>query len=354
MMKKLWLGILIGLGVLIAACVQQATEEQPTTTQSAEVIELHLAFAIPIDSNQGIFAQKFAELVEQKSNGRVRVILHPAGELGGSETAYIEAMQAGTLDMAAMAAAPVSQFSNALIPFDVPFLFAKQEDVLAYRDSDLAQQRFKELEGVGLKLLALHTFAPRGLFTRVPVDEPEDIAGLKLRTMKNKLHVDGFEALGVTVVTMPFGEVYTALQTGTIDGNNDDAVNYIKAKFYEVAPYWYDINFVYNTLVLLMSKSKFDSLPPDVQNILIEAAKEAADWEIEYYNSLIEKTIQEEFSELGIKYTPCPEDQWRELQKKTLIKILPKYKDVIGLDTLEWVAKRDPQVKEILEELGYT
>jgi|Deesub1362B_J571_1020462.scaffolds.fasta_scaffold00333_19 tripartite ATP-independent transporter DctP family solute receptor len=357
--------VFVAISALVMGCTQQETKPTPTQTPTSTPIStpttgkiekeytFHLAFVIPNSSNQGIYAAKFAELVKKKSGGKIHIVVHPAGELGGSETAYIEAMQAGTLDMATIATAPVSQFSDALVVFDIPFLFAKQEDVIAYRDSNLAKQKFKELEQAGLKVLSVHTFAPRGLFTRVPVNNPEDINGLKLRTMKTKPHVDGFEALGAVVSTLPFGEVYTALQTGAVDGNNDDARNYIAVKFYEVAPYWYNIRFNYNPLVHLMSKKLFDSLPPEVQKILLESAKEAADWEIEYYNKLIEKTIKEDFPKHNVKYTECSDKDWRTLQKTVLLKILPEYKDKIGIESLKWIADRDSNVKEILKTLGY-
>ena len=224
-------------------------------------------------------ALRFAELVKAKTNGEVLIeVLHSA-QLG-AERESIEALQLGTLDLTICSTAPLIGFTKSFMAFDLPFIFLDR--AMAYRvlDGPIGQKALKEIEKNNLIGLAFFENGFRHITnSKQPIANPEDLKGLKIRTMENKIHMAAFKAVGANPTPMAFGEVFTALQQKTVDGQENPMSLIYDTKFYEAQKYLSLTGHFYAAAPLLMSKSSFSKLTKEQQQAVREAAKEATGYQ---------------------------------------------------------------------------
>lgn len=222
---------------------------------------------------------KFAELLDQKSNGRIKMEAFHSGTLG-SERDLIEGMQLGTIECGAITSGPLAGFTDAFLVFDLPYLFPSAEKARLVCKSDLGKEMLASVEPAGLKGLAFFENGMRSVTTNTkPIEKPEDMKGMKIRTMENTMHMECFKAMGADPTPMAFGELYTALQQGAMDAQENPFTVIYSSKFYEVQKYLSITEHLYSPTPLIMSLSFFNSLPADLQQVVLEAAKEAAEWQ---------------------------------------------------------------------------
>lgn len=342
----IYLSIVLMAGFLLTGWTHPATAAQKFT--------FHNAYATPKIVTHGTYMSIFMPLVEKYSNGRIKIIEHPAGELGTSETAYLESLRSGTLAQASINSAVLGTISNVMALDNMPFIYRDRQTILDYHQSDIFKKKAAKLyDDKGVKFMCVYVMSPRGLMTTTPVTDYEQIAGLKLRSMDNKMQIKSLDALGAVTNTLPFGETFTALQTKTIDGNNDAPNMYIFTKMFEAAPYFYHFRWMYNMGVQVMSRIAWEKLPADLQAILQKAMDEANETYCEIDQKQNSKIVQElKSGKYDAKYTDVSDKDWEAMRKKALTKTLPEFKDRIGLDSLKWVAARDPGLKEIMKGLG--
>ena len=226
-----------------------------------------------------VAAEKFAELVKERTNGAYEIEIYPNGALGDERT-MMESMQMGTLDMGIITSGPFVNFVPEMGVLDMPFLFGSNEDVYKILDGEIGQELLSKLEGSSLKGLAYAERGFRNLTNSVrAVETPADIAGLKVRVMENEVYTATFTALGVNAVPMAWSEALTALQQGTIQGQ-ENPVNVIYSyKLWESQKHVTLTRHAYASAILTMSLDLFNKLPEDVQVIMKEAAQEAAEFE---------------------------------------------------------------------------
>ena len=222
-----------------------------------------------------IFAKSFSEIVEEKTNGRIKIEVKGGGQLG-QEGEMFTGMQIGTTDMAVMTNAYVSGYISAAGLFDLPFIFKNNEEAARILDGDLGTEVLNEYEKFGIKALAYGEGGFRHLITlKNQVRKPEDFKGLKIRCMETESYIATYAALGTNAVPMAWSETITGLQQGTIDGL-DIPISVIYANgFVDIAK---DLNLTghfYSPLIICMSKKVFDSFDENDKKILIESAKEA-------------------------------------------------------------------------------
>ena len=226
---------------------------------------------------------EFARIVNQKSNGRVEVLIYPNNQLG-NEKEMIEGLLLGTLDIAVPSNGVVTNFVPRLGIFDLPFLFRSREHMYQVLDGPIGRQLNSEMQKRGLHLLGFYEAGIRHIMTRDrPIHSIQDLEGLKIRTMGVPEHVASFDAFGAIAAPLAYSELYGALQTGLVDGAEAANTNYSSKKFYEVAPYWAQIGWTTLVADLLMSVEKFRSLPADIQKILTDAGTQSAKWERNKY-----------------------------------------------------------------------
>lgn len=224
-----------------------------------------------------VASETFSRVFTEKTKGGVKFELFPGGQLGGDREMF-EAIQMGTLDAGVISAPVVAAFTKILVGTDMPYIFNNDPDLLFKAEAgEPGKKLLKKLEEV-VKLKALSfTFQPfRHFFTKKEIKGLDDLKGLKLRCMQSPIHIDIFKALGMNPTPIPYTEVYTSMQTGTIDGFESDVIGANASKFYEVAKYIIISGHFNNAVLLLMSSKAWNSLSPDEQKAAVAAADEAA------------------------------------------------------------------------------
>ncbi len=249
---------------------------------SAEPVILKLGTTVNEEDSFQIAAEKFAELVNERTDGAYTIEIYPNGSLGDERT-MLESMQMDTLDMGIITSGPFSNFVPEMGVFDLPFLFASNEDAYKVLDGEVGQELLGKLETANLKGLA---YAERGFRnltnSKKAVVTADDAKGLKIRVMENEIYTKTFNSLGVNAVPMAWSEALTALQQSTIDGQ-ENPVNVIYSfKLWESQKYVTMTRHAYASAIITMSLAEYNKLPENVQTIFKEAAQEAAEYEREW------------------------------------------------------------------------
>jgi tripartite ATP-independent transporter DctP family solute receptor len=241
---------------------------------------LKLATVTPTKHAYNDGAREFARLVKEGTNGEVEIKVYPGGQLGKGERELLEGMQMGIIDIAVTSTGPLSNFSPDMGVVDLPFLFLSNEHVDKVLDGPVGRNLLDGLEKANLKGLAFMENGFRNFTNSArPLEKPEDLKGLKFRTMENPVHLASVRSIGAQAVPMSWGEVYTSLQTGVIDGQENPVAIIWVNKMNEVQKYLSLTGHFYSPAPLTMSKRKFDKLKPEWQELFIKAALEAAAFE---------------------------------------------------------------------------
>jgi TRAP-type transport system periplasmic protein len=220
--------------------------------------------------------EKFAELVGQKSGGKMKVNLFPGGTLGG-DAQNISALQGGTLEMVVMNSGILAAQVKEFAVFDFPFMFANSQEADTVVDGPFGKMMLEKLDAKNIHGLAYWELGFRNITnSKRPLNKVEDISGLKLRVIPNAINVDWVSALGANPTPMAFPEVYAALDQKAIDGQENPVTVINANKFYEVQKHLAITNHQYNPQTVIISKKLWDSLSADEKKILADAAAEAA------------------------------------------------------------------------------
>lgn len=247
----------------------------PTRSFAAGPTVLKMNISLARDSSYGVAVDTFAREVEQRTHGRYQVQNFYSGALG-AERESIEALQLGTLDLTMTSTGPVPNFVPQIAILDIPFLFRDTAHARAVLDGPIGQAMLKDFEPKGIEALAWAENGFRNMTNnRHPIRTPADLDGLKMRTMENPVHIEAYRALGIIPTPMAFTEVFTALQQGTVDGQENPLSVIMAAKLYEVQKYLTLTGHVYSPALILMSKAKWDALSPADRQAFHEAAKAA-------------------------------------------------------------------------------
>jgi tripartite ATP-independent transporter DctP family solute receptor len=297
----------------------------------AAPITLKLAHVVSTSAPYHIGAMEFAKLVDQKTKGQLKIEIYPGGQLGKGERECIEGLQIGTIDLVATSTGPVGGFVPQMLVVDLPFLFRDNSHVDKVLDGPIGEGLLKDLSKAGIKGIAFWENGFRNLTNnKHPVNKPEDVKGLKLRTMENEVHMDAFRTLGADPTPMTWGEVYTSLQQGVIDGQ-ENPINIIRThKIYEVNKYLALTGHVYSPALLLMNENKFKSLSPDLQKALMESGKEAAKFERKFIRDNETKML-DELKGFGMQVT-YPD---KKLFQKATEPTYKKYESRFGKDLID-------------------
>ena len=293
--------VLLMLALLLSGCnkppekqEESATKsETGTTTRTDETIVLKLAHHNPIDGAYDVSIKHFANLVNQKTDGKVVIDIYPAAQLGG-ERDVLEGLKLGTIDMTLNTSALIMNLTPEFGLLDLPFLFEDYEHARAGLEGEGGQMLAdKLLEDHGIRMLASWCSGFRVMLTtHKEIKTLEDFKGLKMRAPETPVYIDMFVALGANPTPIPFGEVYTALQTGVVEGVEVAAEPIYTSKFHEVGKYITRTNHIFSTMCPLINEAKFQSLSPDIQEAILEAMVEATDFEWELFIESDAKAMQ--------------------------------------------------------------
>ncbi|MBL0428439.1 TRAP transporter substrate-binding protein [Ramlibacter alkalitolerans] len=277
--------------------------------------------------------ERFAELVEKKSGGRLKVQVFPGGALG-SDQANVSALQGGTLEMAAMNSGIFGNVVKEFAIYDFPFLFGNPKEADAVVDGPFGQNLHRKLEDKGLVGLAYYELGFRELTnSRRPVRKVEDIAGLKLRVIPNPINVDWVTALGANPTPLPFPELYAALEQKAVDGQENPVATIKGAKLYEVQKYLTLTNHQYNPQSVVVSKRFWDTLAPADRKTLQEAAQESAVYQRTQSRAMLQSGM-EDLRKGGMEITELPPAEVAKLREK-MKPVIAKHSASVGEETVK-------------------
>ncbi len=256
---------------LAAALGMAFTLAAPALAQTT----MKISISVAQNSHQGVAIDTFAKEVEKRTNGKYKIQTFYSGSLGG-ERESIEAVQLGTQELTFTSTGPVPNFVPEARILDIPFLFRDKAHARAVLDGAIGQDMLKAFEPKGFKALAWGENGVRHMTnSKRPVNGPDDLKGLKMRTMENPVHVAAYKGFGIITTPMAFPEVFTALQQGTVDGQENPLSVIMAAKFDQVQKYLTLTGHVYSPCIFLMNKASWDKLPAADQQAFLAAAAEA-------------------------------------------------------------------------------
>ena len=291
-MKK-WLSLFVICLLLLAA----------GSAFAADKIVVRVAHTIAPDSHYNKGLEHLGQLLSEASNGQMELQIFHSAQLG-SERDAIEGVSMGTLEMTLISSAPLANFTNAFLVFDLPFIIQDRQKAYEYMDGPEGKKILDSVLSKGMVALGIWENGFRMLTnSKRPVAVPEDLNGLKIRLMENPIHVGTFKTLGAYPVPMPFGELFTALQQGTVDGQENPLIIISTSKFAEVQKYLSLTGHFYAPAILLINKDFWEKKLTDEQRkIFTEAELKARKWEREY-SMENEKKLVESLKAQGMEVT---------------------------------------------------
>ncbi|MDB5474278.1 MAG: TRAP-type C4-dicarboxylate transport system, periplasmic component [Devosia sp.] len=227
------------------------------------------------NSHFNVAAQRFADLLAEKSSGQLAGQVFAGGQLG-QETEVIQNVQMGAIEATIIGHDPLAQFATETTILSLPYLFDDHDQAFELLDGELGSRLEELLSAKGLRVLAWGNNGAR-VYTnnRQPLNSPEDFAGLKLRSPQNPVNLAITESFGGIPIAMPYGEVYTGLQQGTIDGQENAVINIYPARLQEVQKYMSETNHLLSFVVLVMNENLYSSMSAELQQVIEEAADQA-------------------------------------------------------------------------------
>lgn len=296
------------------------------------VFALEIKFAHVVNEKDAfhVAATKFKELTEKNSKGEITVNIFPNAKLGDERT-LLERMKMGIVDSAIITTGPIINFVPAYGVVDLPFIFRNPEHAYRVLDGSIGKKLLVAMEPLGWKGLAFGERGFRNLTnSKQKVITPADVKGLKIRVMQNPVYVDSFKALGANAVPMAWTEVLTALQQGTVDGQENPLNVIVAFKLNEMQKYLSITRHAYAPAVILMSMKMWQKLNPAQQEIVQNAAQAAAEFERNWDNKM-EDTWLKDLQAKGMIVSNPDLKSFREAVKP----VYDKYAPAFGKDMIE-------------------
>ncbi|MFZ5946227.1 MAG: DctP family TRAP transporter solute-binding subunit [Bacillota bacterium] len=336
--KKYFLIALIAMLVLVfTGCggggqqTEQKKEEAPKEA-APEKIKLIAAHVLAPTSPYQAGFEKLRDIVKEKTNGQIEIEIHHSASLGEEEQ-MIESLQMGTIDISTISAAPLTAFVKEYMACDLPFTFASPEEAYKFYDGEIGDILLEKTESLGMIGLGWWENGFRNFTNNVrPIATPADMKGLKIRTMNSPVHMASVKALGADAVPVPFGELYSALQQGVVDGEENPVANVHSSRFYEVQKHITLSRHFYDPSPLFISKKTMDKLTTEQQKIIKDAAIVARDYMRDFANDQ-EAGLVEDLKKNGMTVTVLTPEQIKAFQDATK-DVYKQFVDKIGEDFL--------------------
>ncbi len=258
----------------VLAVLAAATALLSTAPAGAQTT-FKMNIAIAQNSHYGVAVDTFAREVETRTHGRYKIQTFYSGALG-AERESVEGVQLGTLDLTLTSTGPLPNFVPEIAILDIPFLFRDYAHARAVLDGPIGQEMLQKFPPKGMVGLAWAENGFRQMTNnKRPINTPEDLKGLKMRTMENPIHIEAYRQLGIQPTPMAFTEVYTALQQGTVDGQENPLSVITSAKLDQVQKNLSITGHVYSPAIILMNKAQWEKLAPSDREAFLAAAREA-------------------------------------------------------------------------------
>lgn len=276
---------------------------------------IRFGYGLNEQSNQGRAVKVFAEEVEKASGGKMRIRAVGAAALG-PDTQMQQALIGGAQEMMVGSTATLVGITKEMAIWDTPFLFNNAQEADAVLDGPIGQKVIDKLQEKGLVGLVYWENGFRNLTnSQRPVNKLEDMSGIKLRVMQNNIYLDSFKTLGANAIPMPFSELFSALETKTVDGQENPYNTILSSKFYEVQKYLSITNHVYSPWIVLVSKKWWDGLNKAEQKVLTDAAKVSRDFERKDTRAEAGKAL-DELKTKGMQINTLPTSETARMREK--------------------------------------
>ncbi|QGQ45180.1 TRAP transporter substrate-binding protein [Metabacillus sediminilitoris] len=308
-LKKIFLSIIVCalLVGILSSCSNTASGDENSVTlrlahNQSETHPVHKSLV------------EFAGLVEEKTNGSIKVQLYPNGQLG-SEREVIELTQTGAVDVAKVSASALESFNEVYSLFSLPYLFDNKEHYYSVMNSDIAQDIYQTTDKIGFIGLTFYDSGIRNFYTKnTPIMHPDDLKGLKIRVQPSATAIEMIKLMGGAPTPMSFGEVYTAMQSGVIDGSENNETALTDNNHGEVAKqYSYSEHSIVPD-ILIMSNEKWQELTEEQKQAISEAAKESTAFHKIVWDEAIETAVKDA-KEKGVTFsTPDKEPFQKAVQ----------------------------------------
>ena len=312
---------------LLTACGGGTTTEK--SSGGAAAMTIRLADVQPEDYPTVDGDKKFAEIVKQKTNGRITVEVYTGGTLGDENSVVSQVQSGGTVDMTRVSTAALSSFSPQMGLFALPYLFKDVDQEWAFLNSSQGQQMLKDLQSSNMMGLAYYDSGARSFYSRKPLTKLADLKGQKIRVQQSAITLDMVTALGANPIVMPYGDVFGALQTGTIDAAENNMPSFDSSGHYTVATNLIIDGHQRVPEVLLMSLTMWNKLSPDDQKIIQDAATASVATERESWDKYDEKSTAK-IKSAGVTITSVDNiADWQEAVQSVIDKDGAQFKDLI-------------------------
>ncbi|MDQ0254151.1 tripartite ATP-independent transporter DctP family solute receptor [Evansella vedderi] len=345
MKKFLTTGLFVCLFVVLVACgdAESGGDGTGDSDNGDSKVTFNLSTPDPDSSSITVAAKEFAEVVSEKSGGTIQINVHANGTLYGADpSAGIRQLGEGSIDMLVLSTSLYANFKPEFSAISIPYLFDDSDQFFSFLNGEPGDKLIESISDLGIKGLGYWTRDFRQITnSRNPIYEPEDLRGLRLRVPNNPLWVEFFKGTGAVTTPMDFGEVYNAMQLGTIDGQENPVDVALATKFYEVNDYLTISNHMADGWIVGINDDKFNSLSSEQQQILLDATKELQSWKWDYDQGQFQTTVDTLVSE-GMEVNELTPEQ-QQLFVEVSMEAYPKFKELI---------KNDEFFAEVLEFVG--
>jgi C4-dicarboxylate-binding protein DctP len=347
----------LGAFVLVAAltltgCGARGDGGQGGGGGEEQTYTIKLSHVVTEDTPKGLAAVKFKELVEEKSGGRIMVEVFPNSQLYGDED-EMQALQSGAVEILAPTTSKFTTIAPEMQVLDFPFIYDNYDelDEVTAPDTPVGQLIYEneDLASKNVKVLALWVDGFKEMAANTPIRQPEDFQRLKIRVQPADVLRVTFETWGAQPTNIAFAELYTALQQGVVSGHENPYSVIYGSKAYQVQPYITESNHGANVSVAAINQDFFDSLPPDLQQAITEAAEEAAAYNRDIaleQNTEGKKQILEAGTSEIIELSP---EQRQAFKEQVVPEVWDQFADLVGEDTIAYLKDQQDSGEDVIE-----
>lgn len=336
--NKLVMGTLMTVllaGTALAGCGGAKEEKAATggdTKAEGPKYTFRLAETHPPEYPTTLGDKKFAELVNERSKGRIKIDVFPSSQLG-EEKAVLEQVQLGAIEFSRTSSGTLGGFSKSYEAFSLPYIFENDAHLWKFLGSDMGAKLLDSLESSRMKGLAYYSSGSRSFYSTKPVKSLADLKGQKIRVIQNKVNIDLINALGANATPMPYGQVFSSLQTGVIDAAENNYPSYFTSNHFQQAKHYIVDRHQMVPEVLVISKVTWDKLSKEDQALLKQAAIDSVATQRQEWEKF-EKDSAEKIKAAGVTITEVTDlKPWQEAVKPVIDKYRADYKDF--LDAVE-------------------
>lgn len=310
----------------------------PVEAGAGRSITLRFGHYAKDDQSAGKTARQFVNVLDELTRGRIKVELYP-GSMRGSAMSMFKETQEGGLDITLAPTIYLRDIAPKMDIVGLPFLFKNYEDVdRVFRRGEISSLLLEELERGNIKGLAFWEVGFRHISTSSrPIRTPWDLKGIKIRTISDQVLFQTFRLLGASPVSMPYGELFPAMQKGAIDGQEGSIDAFYHSRLFETQRYLSLTRHAYTALVLIMNLKTFKSLPEDGQKFVMDAAQRAADWGRDYSRGLEEQYIGK-MEKMGLRIARNPD--WYAFRRVVFYELQEKFVREDGRNLLREIERR--------------